>query len=186
MAKNKRKDFTVEIEIPAEIDATVEKNKIVMKKGGKELTKKISDIVNLDKEGSRIILSVKKAKKIDKREFGTAKSHIKNMIEGLMTGFEYELEICNVHFPITVIFDKAKSEFIIKNQLGEKCPRIIKTPGDIEVEIKIPRIKIKSYDLDKAGQAAASLEKRSMVRNRDRNKFQDGIFIIKKPGVEFL
>jgi ribosomal protein L6P/L9E len=99
----------------------------------------------------------------------------------LFDGFEYELEICNVHFPMTVSFDKAKSEFMIKNLLGEKAPRVLKTSDKIEVEIKAPHIKISSYDIEIAGQVAADLEKLARVRNRDRNKFQDGIFITKKP-----
>ena len=185
MAKKKAKDFTFEIEIPAEIDASVSGSTVTMKKDGKELKKIVSDKLKLAKEGSKIILSVKKAKKDEKRDFGSAKGHIKNMIEGLMKGFEYELEMCNVHFPITIAFDKAKSEFIVKNLLGEKHPRTLKAGKDIEVEIKAPKITIKSYDLELAGQTAADLEKITRVRNRDRNKFQDGIFITKKPGVEY-
>ena len=85
---------------------------------------------------------------------------------------------------MSVSFDKAKKEVIIKNMLGEKTPRIQKVSDRVEIEIKMPKITIKSYDLEAAGQTAADLEKMSKIRNRDRNKFQDGIFITKKPGRE--
>jgi len=186
MAKKTKKDLTAEIEIPAGIEATLEGRVITMKKDSNEIKRAVLGDVKVSKEGNKIILSVKKAKKDEKRAFGTIKSHVKNMIEGLTTGFEYELEICNVHFPMTVAFDKTKSEFIIKNLLGEKSPRILKTAGKIEVEIKAPKIKIKSHNLEYAGQVAANLEKVSRIRYRDRNKFQDGIFITKKPGVEYI
>jgi large subunit ribosomal protein L6 len=184
--KATKKDYTFEIEIPSEIEVDVKNNVITMKKAGKELKKIINEKVSVKKEGNKIVLEVKKAGKREKREFGTAKSHVKNMTEGLTKSYEYELEICIVHFPMTVSYDKAKKEFIIKNLLGEKAPRIIKSAGDVEVEIKAPKIKIKSHDLEAAGQTAANLEKVSKIRNRDRNKFQDGIFITKKPGVEYL
>jgi len=189
MAKSKmkaaKKSYKFEIEIPAEIETDLKDNIITMKKNGKELKKIIHEKVKTSKEGNKIVLEVKNAGKREKREYGTAKSHIKNMIEGLMNGYEYELEICIIHFPMTVSYDKAKKEFIIKNLLGEKSPRIIKSQGDVEVEIKAPKIKIKSYDLEAAGQTAANIEKISKIRNRDRNKFQDGIFITKKPGKVF-
>ena len=186
MTKKIRKDYYFEIEIPEGVNAEINNNLLIVKKDSKELKRKIDSAVSAKIDGNKITLSIKKAKKNVKREFGTARSHIKNMIKGLTEGFEYELEICNVHFPMTVTFDKAKSEFIIKNLLGEKCPRTIKAAGNIEVEIKAPKIKLKSYDLESVGQAAANLEKVSKIRNRDRNKFQDGIFITKKPGVDYL
>lgn len=182
----RRKDYSEEIEIPAEIEAKIEGSIITMKKNNQELSRKISPAISIKKEGNKIILEVKKARKKEKKEFGTAKSHIKNMIEGLMKGYEYELEVCTVHFPMTVTFDKAKKEFVIKNLLGEKVPRIVSAADNVEVEIKMPYIKIKSHDLEAAGQTAANLEKVTRIRYRDRNKFQDGIFIIKKPGRIFV
>lgn len=187
MAKRKiRKDIIQEIEVPSEITLEVNDNVVTMKKDGKELSRKIDSEIKIEKDNNRIKLSTKNARKNEKRKFGTSAGHINNMIEGLTKGFEYDLEICNVHFPMTVTFDKSKSEFIIKNLLGEKAPRIIKIEGHIETEIKAPNIKIKSYDLEIAGRAASRLERGALIRNRDRNKFQDGIFITKKPGKTYI
>lgn len=184
--KKERKGFIEEIEIPSGLNASMEGNTLSIKKDSKEIKRKIDSDILVSLNGNKIKLEVKNARRAEKRRFGTAVGHVKNMIEGLTTGFEYELEICNVHFPMTLTFDKAKTEFIIKNLLGEKAPRILKTNNRVEVEIKAPHIKIKSYDLESAGQAAADLEKLSKIRNRDRNKFQDGIFITKKPGKSYL
>ena len=186
MAKKTRKDYIAEIMIPSGIEAEVHGNIIKMKKGTNELKTIIDENIIMKKDGDKIVVQAKNARRILKRNFGSAKSHIRNMIDGLVNGYEYKLEICSVHFPITVTFDKAKHEFIIKNLLGEKSPRTFKAKKNIEVEIKAPKITIKSYDLEAAGQTAADLEKITKIRNRDRNKFQDGIFITNKPGVDFL
>jgi large subunit ribosomal protein L6 len=182
----RKKDIIFEIEAPSGIEVSLNGREVTMKKDSKEQKIIIGRIIKVEKDGNKIIISAKNAGKDERREFGTAKSHLKNMIEGFEKGYEYELEICNVHFPMTVTFDKAKYEFIIKNLLGEKSPRTIKISSKVEVEIKAPVIRLKSYDLDLVGQAAANLEKVSRIRNRDRNKFQDGIFITKKPGRTFL
>jgi len=146
--KATRRDFMEEIIIPSGIEANIEDNIITLSKSGKEMKRKIDGEIKVKKEGDKIILSVNKARKNEKKKFGTAAGHIKNIIAGFNEPFEYSLEICNVHFPMTVTFDKAKSQFIIKNLLGEKHPRIVEVNKNIEVEIKAPNIKIKSNDIE--------------------------------------
>jgi len=186
--KTKRKDFTESLTIPSGVELKVEGRKIVARKDSKVVERFIDPIINVKIEGNSITLGVKKARRAEKRKLGTVISHLKNIFEGIEKAYEYELEICHVHFPVTVTYDKAKSEFAVKNLLGERSPRLIKAtcPEKIEVEIKAPMIKIKSYDLEAAGQNAANLEKIARIRNRDRNKFQDGIFITKKPGKHLI
>lgn len=181
--KKTRKDFTKKVELPSGVEVAIENGKVIF--NGK-VEKAIPDCVTVKKEDNNLLVSVKKARKSEKREFGTIVAHLRNIVEGFQKEFEYELEMCNVHFPMTVTFDKAKSEFIIKNLVGEKHPRTLKVNKNIEVEIKAPHIKIKSHNIESAGQAAASLETITKIRNRDRNKFQDGIFITKKPGKSYL
>ena len=186
MAKKVRKDLRREIEVPEGINVEVKGKTVIMKKDSNELQKRAYRGTEISMQGNKIIIETKKAGREKKRNFGTFVGHIKNMVEGLSKGFEYELEICNVHFPMTVDFDKSKNMISINNLLGEKIPRTLKMSDKVEIEIKAPKITVKSYDIEAAGQAAANLEIVSKVRNRDRNKFQDGIFITKKPRKEYL
>jgi large subunit ribosomal protein L6 len=186
MKKKQPENLKETIAIPAGIDFTISPGLLTASKSGKSILRKFPGHVKIEKKGDSLEISIERARKAERRLIMTIAGHIKNMIEGLEKGFEYELEICNVHFPITVTFDKAKKEFLIKNVLGEKTPRISHVFGDVEVEIKAPKIKLKSSDIEMGGQTAANLEKATKIRNRDRNKFQDGIFITKKPGVEFI
>ena len=185
--KQKKKEQKVieTVVIPSGINFSLEGNMIRAKKDNQILNVRVPREVIIKIEGDKIEMTAIRGRKAERREVGTMLAHINNMIEGLEKGFEYELEICNVHFPITVLYDKTKKQFAIKNLLGEKNPRLINSFGDVEVEIKAPKIKIKSYDITAGGQTAANLEKITHIKNRDRNKFQDGIFITKKPGVEY-
>lgn len=175
-----------EIFIPEGIEAELSSDSIKLKKGQNEIIRKLERDIIMSKEGNKIIITAVKSKKAQRREVKTFVAHLNNMIIGLQSGFEYELEICNVHFPMTVLFDKAKKDIIIKNILGEKYPRTLKVSDKVSIEIKAPKIIVKSYDLEAAGQTAADLEKVTKIRYRDRNKFQDGIFITKKPGKIYL
>lgn len=190
MTKEKTNNISERIKIPAEIKVIVEvkdrERELLIKKDNKEIRRKVDPLVNIKIEGDEILVTGMRKTKQFKKRLGTTVGNINNMINGLIEEFEYELEICSVHFPMSVEFDKTKKEVSIKNIIGEKYPRKLKVAENVEVSIKPPKIIIKSYDINLAGQTAADIEKRSKIRNRDRNKFQDGIYITKKPGRVYL
>ena len=127
-------------------------------------------------------LSSKKATKREIKMIKTIKAHINNMIKGMNEKFIYKLEAVYAHFPITLEINKEKNEVLIKNFLGEKRPRIAKIMSGAEVKIDKTHIIVESDNKEVAGQTAANLEIATKIKNRDRRKFQDGIFITEKCG----
>ncbi len=184
--KMKGKDLREEIEVPEGINASLEDSKIIMKKNSDELERKFDRAIDVKVEGNKIILTSKKSTKNEKKIFGTIKAHIKNMIKGLTEKFQYKLQIANVHFPMNVSYDKENNALIVKNFLGEKQDRKIKLIDGVDVKVDNDIIELESINIEKAGQCAANIEKGTKVRNKDRRIFQDGIFIIEKPGRSFL
>ncbi len=178
-----RKEIIQQIEIPEGVEANLEGNKLIVKgeKGENEREFKIGKI-DFQKKDNLIILGHKKATKKEKKIINTVASHIRNMLKGVKESFEYKLKICSSHFPITV--DVQDNEATVKNFLGEKIPRKVKIPKDVEVNIDREIITITSNDKESAGQAAANFEKATKIRNKDRRIFQDGIFITNKAGRE--
>ncbi len=187
MKKQKtKKELLEEIDIPSGIDASLKDGKIIMKKDNEEITRKLNPKINVRIEKNKIILSSKKSTRKEKKIFGSIIAHIKNIISGLGEKFKYKLQVANVHFPMSVAYDKSSNELVVKNFLGEKKDRKIKLTEGVDVKVNKDIIEIESSDVEKAGQAAANIEKGTKVRNRDRRIFQDGIFIIEKPGVNFI
>lgn len=184
--KKSQDKFIEEIEIPEEITAIIEKEELVMKKEDNELRKKLHPLIGLKIQENKIIIKPRRTTRRDKKMFGTMKAHIKNMIKGLNENFIYRLHIANVHFPMNVSHNKEKNEFIVKNFLGEKKDRIIKLVKGVDVKIDKEIIELSSPDIEKAGQCATNIEKGTKVRNKDRRVYQDGIFIIEKPGRRYL
>lgn len=184
--KQEKKKLAETIEIPSEIHASLHHNEITMKKGDEEVRKKLNKKIKVEIQGNNIVLSSERATKKEKKIFGSTIAHINNIIQGLSNKFKYKLQVASVHFPVTITHDKDKSELVVKNFLGEKKDRKIKLIRGVDIKINKDIIEVESADIEKAGQTAADIEKGTKVRNRDRRIFQDGIFIIEKPGRSFL
>ena len=180
-----RRELTEKIEIPEGIEVEITEREIKLKKAGKELSRKYVGF-EIKKEGKFVVLHCARATKREKKEMKTLKSHLKNGVDGLTERFEYRLQVCAVHFPMSVALDKAKNELIVKNFLGGVKPRAAKIVPGVEVKVEKDIITVLSEAKEKAGQTAANIEKATRVRNRDRRVFQDGIFIIEKPGEKIL
>ena len=175
-----------EIKNPEGINVKVKDKEVSMKKDDNEIKRKLNSFVSAKIDNNKIILTTKKTTKMERKMAGTITAHVKNMIKGLTDNFMYTLQVASVHFPMTVNVDKENNEFVVKNFLGEKKDRRIKTIKGISINIEKDIIKVESSNKELAGQFAANLEKLTRVRNKDRRIFQDGIYIIEKPNRRIL
>lgn len=173
-------DLQEELEIPEGVNVDIEGKKVILKGKNGENERVFNYNISMKKEGNKIILASKKATKREKKQLMSAKAHILNMIKGMQEKYVYKLQICSLHFPITVNVDKGI--LAIKNFLGERHPRILKLKKNADVKIEKEFITVTANDKELAGQVAADIENTARVRNRDRRVFQDGIFIIQKAG----
>ena len=184
--KDDKDSLYEEIEIPGGVSAEIVDDVLVVKKDDKEIKRKLVSLLDIEVKGNKIIITAERNRKLEKKLFGTFKAHINNMIKGLSEGFEYKLRVSNVHFPMNVSFDSNSNKFTIKNFLGEKKDRIIDTIPDVDVKVNGEDVIVSSHDIEKAGQVATNIEKGAKVKGKDRRIYQDGIFIIQKPGRAYL
>jgi large subunit ribosomal protein L6 len=170
-----------EIDIPENIQAKIEGNKIIIGKEGKELTRLYpTRLVNIKLENNTIDVTSFSDTAKSRAIVGTIKSHIRNMIQGLQEPFVYKLKVCSVHFPMSV--KQSGNEITIQNFLGEKKHRKVKVTSESEIKIEGQDITVSSYDKEAAGLVASRLEQATRLRKKDRRIFQDGIFITEKAG----
>ena len=186
LKKEKINELYEEIELNDGINGEIVNGEIIFKKENISVKRKLIPLIDVKIEGNKIIMSSKKSTKRERKVFGSMRAHFKNIIEGLKKPFVYKLQSGSVHFPMTLKIEKDKNELHIKNFLGEKKDRIIKLHPDVEIKIDKDIIELKSADIEKAGMVAANIEKGTKIRNRDRRVFQDGIYIIDKPGRSYL
>lgn len=176
-----KKNLSREVEIPEGVEASLEGTTFKVKGPEGENQRKFkTNNLEFRKEGNKIIIGNKSSTKREKKMMNVTASHMKNMILGVQKKFEYDLKVCFSHFPITI--EMKGHDVLIKNFLGEKIPRKLTLPKDVEVEIGKDTVSVKSTDKELAGQVAANFETATKIMNRDRRVFQDGIFMTNKSG----
>ena len=169
------------IEIPSGVVCEYKDGFLKGSIGQKTISKKI-DMPNVEVvvKSNQISLSCDKTTKREFKKIRTFGVHVNNIFKGLEGDFVYKLESANVHFPMT--FKLEGQKLVINNFLGEKVPRMAKIMPNVEVVVKGNQITISSPNKEAAGQTAANFEKATLIRKRDRRIFQDGIYIVEKPG----
>lgn len=178
-----KKSIFQEIEIPEGVNAEVNDGHIKVSGPEGTLERRFKlGVIEMKKEGNKIVIGNAKATKKEKKMINTISALLRNMVKGVQKKFEYELKICYSHFPITV--EVKGHEALIKNFLGEKIARKAKIPEGVDIDAGKEIIKISSADKELAGRTAANFELATKVGKRDRRVFQDGIFMINKAGKE--
>jgi len=170
-----------EIEIPEKVQVSIADGIVKVKGPQGEVSKKLSHPrIKVEKKGNHIVVSSELPRKREKALVGTYGAHIRNMLVGTTKGFEYKMKIVYAHFPIKA---SVKGDvFLIENFLGEKHPRKADILGSTKVVIKGDQVSVTSPNVEDAGQTAANIERGTKIKGFDPRVFQDGIYIIEKPG----
>jgi large subunit ribosomal protein L6 len=104
----------------------------------------------------------------------TVEAHVKNMCEGVISGYTRKLKILFSHFPIAV--EVKGKEILIKNFIGEKQPRRAKIMGQTKVEAKGQEVALYGPSKEEVGQTFANIKSATKIRDRDSRVFQDGFY----------
>ncbi len=170
------------IKIPEYADVKVKEGSLVVVNGpeGEYEKEFYHPLINIEVKKDKIIVETKSKKKKVTSQINTITSKIKSLVVGVKDPFEYKLKVCSSHFPMNVSVKGNK--LVIKNYTGEKKSREIKLFDGIDVNINNDIIVLKSPDKELAGNQAGMIESKVRVYEKDRRKFQDGIYIIEKAG----
>ncbi|OGS41748.1 MAG: 50S ribosomal protein L6 [Euryarchaeota archaeon RBG_16_62_10] len=170
-----------EIGVPDKVHVSVDGGVVKVKGPQGEVSKRLHHPrVRIEAKGKHVVVSSEMARKREKALVGTYGAHIRNMIVGVTKGFEYRMKIVYAHFPIKA--SVKMSEFVIENFLGEKFPRRANVVGATKVAIKGDQVVLTGADVEELGQTAANIERATKIKGYDPRVFQDGIYIVEKPG----
>lgn len=180
---NKNKGIIRGIEFDKGTTAIYEKGILSVngKKGHAE-KKLLSKNIKIEVKENKVVIESKRSTKKDKTIVMTFEAHIKNLLRGVGEGYRYALKICSGHFPMNVSVNN--DDFTIKNFLGEKIPRKMKIKNGAAVKVEGDQVIVESLNKEIAGQVSADIENLTRRPGYDPRIFQDGVFIISKPGKE--
>jgi len=171
-----------ELEIPEGLEVEVSNHYVSVKGPLGMLERKFKyPNVRLFLNDGKIVMVVDYPRKVDKAAIYTIRSHLRNMIKGVQTGYRYRMKVIYAHFPLNIKKDGDK--IVIDNYLGEKFPRNAKIVGDTKVNISGDEIIVEGINKEHVGQTAGNLEKSTRVIKRDPRVFQDGIYLVERDGV---
>ena len=178
--KMKVKEMVAEVEV-AGIEVKVDGSVITLKGEKGEVSRDFKNPrISIEHQDDKIYFKAKKATKREKTIIGTFKAHLNNLIKGVKEGHKYTLKICAGHFPMNVSVNN--NVFSVKNFLGEKTPRTVEIKKGVSVKIEGDIIVVEGVNKERVGQTAGDIEQLTRITDRDRNKFQDGIYITNKDG----
>jgi large subunit ribosomal protein L6 len=169
-----------ELEIPEGIEVRMENDRIFVRGPKGELSKAFKyPHIKKKIEGRKIILISDTERKKIKAIMRTWKALIDNMITGATKGWRAELKLVYSHFPVKLRTEEGK--LLIENFLGERNPRIVPIPKDLELKVDKNLIFVSGADKERVGQLSARIEQATNVKGYDKRVFQDGCYITKKP-----
>ncbi len=145
------------IEIPSGVSISVSDNKLITVKGPLgELTQKVDPEIDVEIEGSQLLVKRPSDSKNHKSMHGLYRSLLNNMVTGVSKGFELKLELVGVGY-------RAENQGqILTLVLGYSHHIYLQLPPEVKVEAVTdkrsnPIVTLKSYDKQLLGHVAAKI-----------------------------
>jgi len=184
MSTKQMEKFQDEVIIPEGVKVTLNKHMLsFVGPLGKTYKSFRSIPINLEVTENKVILNAIGSRKKDYAILHTARSIIRNICEGLITGYTIKMKLVFSHFPITVKVEG--KNVLIENFQGERAPRVTHIVGNTKVVPKGEDVILTGEVWTDITQTAANIELKSKVKNKDHRVFLDGIYAFeKKKGID--
>ena len=141
------------IPVPAGVTVTVDERNLVVVKGPKgQLSQQVNPDITLKQEDGILTLTRPTDNKPHKAMHGLYRSLVYNMVVGVTTGFERQLEMVGTGYRASV--DGKKLTLLV----GYSHPIVFEAPQDVSFETPVPnQIVVKGIDKQVVGNLAADI-----------------------------
>lgn len=137
------------ITVPAGVQVNILGNEVSIVGPKGTLTRSVSSHITLAQEGTNVTVTPKSMNKFDRALWGTYASHLKNMIEGVQTGFQKKLVIEGIGFRV-----KLEGKSLVFN-IGFSHPVNVPLPEGITATVEKNNITISGTNKEDVGQFAS-------------------------------
>ena len=141
------------IQIPDNVEAKIEKNKVLIKGPKGELSFEVRPEVKLSIKDKKIIVSPLKQTKQTNALWGTTRALLFNMVHGVVSGYEKKLEIQGVGYRAAV---EGKD---LNLSMGFTNPVKIKAPEGINFLVEKNIVTVSGINKELVGQISSKIRK---------------------------
>ncbi len=134
--------------------------------------------ITIKRNDSEVVVMTDMPRREQLAMLGTLESHLKNMIAGVTSGYEYTMKVVYSHFPIQLKTEG--QQVIIGNFLGEKRARKANIQGNTKVMIKGDQVIVSGINKEDVGQTAANIRQATKIKRFDPRVFQDGVYLVER------
>ncbi|SRR5487761_83612 len=175
----KSQSQSISLDLPSGVSASFDKGEIVIKGPLGKVNQDFSKIpVGIKIEGAKVEITTAGSRRTDNAVLNTAKSLVRNAINGVTYGYEYKLKVIYAHFPVSVKVQGNK--VLVENFYGERSPRVAEIIGDTKAQVQGEDIVISGVSIKDVGQTAANLEQATKVKRKDQRVFLDGVYVYER------
>ena len=176
--------FSTEVKIPENVKVSLKTHMLNVEGPLGKTYKNFRKIpVDIEINDNMVLLKAQGTRNSSYAIMNTARSIIRNLLEGVVDGYTIKMKVVFSHFPINVKIDGKR--VLIENFQGERAPRVTKIWGETKVVPKGDDVIITGHVLTDVSQTAAEIQDGSRVKNKDHRVFLDGIYKFeKKKGIE--
>jgi len=175
------KELKKMVAIPDDVTVSVTDRRVTIKGPRGEVTRELwypHITIQHIEEDLCVDSDITSVRKKQKAMIGTLASHLRNMINGVTSGYRYRMKMVYSHFPIQLQIKE--NRFVIGNFLGEKKERVATILGGVDVEVSGDQVIVTGINKESVGQTVANIEQATKIKSRDPRVFQDGIYVVAK------
>ncbi len=171
--------YNESIEIPSGVKVSLQGSVLKVKGPKGECQKDFSKMkVKLTVKDNAVTVTATNKRRDNYAVSRAVAMHVKNLINGTVNGYRYNLKIVYSHFPIQINIKDNKVK--IDNFIGEKFPRYADIVGNAKVRVEGDDVVVEGPCKEGVGQTAANIENATRIKEKDPRVFLDGVFIYAK------
>ena len=166
MSTKQLEKFATEVKIPENVKVSIKSHMLNVEGPLGKTYKNFKKIpVDIEITDSKVSLKAQGTRNSSFAIMNTARSIIRNLIEGVIEGYTVKMKIVFSHFPINVKVEG--KQVLIENFQGERAPRISLIKGATKVTVKGDDVILTGPVLTDVSQTAANIQLKSRVKNKD-------------------
>jgi large subunit ribosomal protein L6 len=175
----KSQSQSISLDLPSGVTASFENGELTINGPLGKVSQDFSKIpVGIKIGGTKVEISTPGSRRTDNAVLNTARSLIRNALDGVRYGYEYKLKVIFAHFPVSV---KVQGDrVLVDNFYGERSPRVAEIVGDTKVQVQGEDIIVTGVSMKDVGQTAANLEQATTVKRKDQRVFLDGVYVYER------